>query len=397
MLKLWSIFWKDTILRFSSKSELLFFLILPVIFTFILAGGTGNQTDNRIRLLVADQAATPLSRQIITELEKSNTVRPEVVPIEFAIDQFEARRAAAILLIPEDCDTVTLQAGGVTLDLYQQPNNLNAQAAERAVQAVLFRLGSAVSIARDTVEEHEQIRPFLSNADRQAYFDDTLELSQTLMDNAPVRFQTVLGATADPIDYDPAANSSAGQLITWVFIPLIGISASFAYERQRGTLRRLLISPTGKGTFLLGSILGNMLWALVQMTLLVIFGVLVMNVNWARDPAALAIMMIASTLAAASLGTMLGAFVKTESQANGLSIMLGMVMALLGGCWYPIELFPAAVRTAVQIFPTTWAMQGMLGVIQRGQGVTGILPEAGVLFGFAALFFAIGILRFRYE
>jgi ABC-2 type transport system permease protein len=397
MLKLWSIFWKDTILRFSSKSELLFYLILPVIFTFILAGGTGDQTDNRIRLLVADQAETPLSRQIITELEKSNTVRPEVVPVDFAIDQFEARRAAAILLIPEDADTATLQAGGVTLDLYQQPNNLNAQAAERAVQAVLFRLGSAVSIARDAVEEHEQIRSFLSNADQQAYFDNALELAQTLMDNAPVRFQTVLGATADPIDYDPAANSSAGQLITWVFIPLIGISASFAYERQRGTLRRLLISPTGKGTFLLGSILGNMLWALVQMTLLVSFGVLVMNVNWARDPAALAIMMIASTLAAASLGTMLGAFVKTESQANGLSIMLGMVMALLGGCWYPIELFPAAVRTAVQIFPTTWAMQGMLGVIQRGQGVTGILPEAGVLLGFAALFFAIGILRFRYE
>jgi ABC-2 type transport system permease protein len=397
MLKLWSIFWKDTILRFSSKSELLFYLILPVIFTFILAGGTGDQTDNRIRLLVADQAETPLSRQIITELEKSNTVRPEVVPVDFAIDQFEARRAAAILLIPEDADTATLQAGGVTLDLYQQPNNLNAQAAERAVQAVLFRLGSAVSIARDAVEEHEQIRSFLSNADQQAYFDNALELAQTLMDNAPVRFQTVLGATADPIDYDPAANSSAGQLITWVFIPLIGISASFAYERQRGTLRRLLISPTGKGTFLLGSILGNMLWALVQMTLLVSFGVLVMNVNWARDPAALATMMIASTLAAASLGTMLGAFVKTESQANGLSIMLGMVMALLGGCWYPIELFPAAVRTAVQIFPTTWAMQGMLGVIQRGQGVTGILPEAGVLLGFAALFFAIGILRFRYE
>jgi ABC-2 type transport system permease protein len=397
MLKLWSIFWKDTILRFSSKSELLFFLILPVIFTFILAGGTGDQTDNRIRLLVADQAETPLSRQIITELEKSNTVRPEVVPVEFAIDQFEARRAAAILLIPEDADTATLQAGGVSLDLYQQPNNLNAQAAERAVQAVLFRLGSAVSIARDAVEEHEQIRSFLSNADQQAYFDNALELAQTLMDNAPVRFQTVLGATADPINYDPAANSSAGQLITWVFIPLIGISASFAYERQRGTLRRLLISPTGKGTFLLGSILGNMLWALVQMTLLVSFGVLVMNVNWARDPAALATMMIASTLAAASLGTMLGAFVKTESQANGLSIMLGMVMALLGGCWYPIELFPAAVRTAVQIFPTTWAMQGMLGVIQRGQGVTGILPEAGVLLGFAALFFAIGILRFRYE
>lgn len=397
MLKLWSIFWKDTILRFSSKSEMLFFLILPVIFTFILAGGTGAQTDNRIRLLVADQAETPLSRQIITELEKSNTVRPEVVSVDFAIDQFEGRRAAAILIIPEDCDTATLQAGGVTLDLRQQPNNLNAQAAERAVQAVLYRLGSAVNIARDAVEEYERFQTFSSTAAQQAYFDNALEMAQTLMDDVPVRYQAVLGATADPIDYDPASNSSAGQLITWVFIPLIGISASFAYERQRGTLRRLLTSPTGKGTFLLGSILGNMLWALVQMTLLVGFGVLVMNVNWARDPAALAVMMVVSTLAAASLGTMLGAFVKTEGQANGLSIMLGMVMALLGGCWYPIELFPAAVRSAVQIFPTTWAMQGMLGVIQRGQGVTGILTEVGLLIGFAAIFFTIGILRFRYE
>ena len=171
-----------------------------------------------------------------------------------------------------------------------------------------------------------------------------------------------------------AANSSAGQMITWVFIPLIGISSVFAYERQRGTLRRLLTTPTGKGTYLLGTILGNVFWALVQMTLLVTFGALVMKVNWADNPAALAVMMTASALAAAALGTMLGTFVKTEGQASGLSIMLGMVMALLGGCWYPIELFPAVVRNIVKVLPTTWAMQGMLDILLRGQGVVGILP-----------------------
>ena len=186
-------------------------------------------------------------------------------------------------------------------------------------------------------------------------------------------------------------------MITWVFIPLIGISATFAYERQRGTLRRLLTTPTGKGTYLFGTILGNVFWALVQMVILVSFGVFVMKVNWANDPLALFIVLTASALAAAALGTMLGTFVKTESQASGLSIMLGMVMALLGGCWYPIELFPQMVQTAVKVLPTTWAMQGMLDMLLRGQGVAGILPEAGVLLGFAAVFFAIGILRFRYE
>ena len=40
---------------------------------------------------------------------------------------------------------------------------------------------------------------------------------------------------------------------------------------------------------------------------------------------------------------------------------------------------------------------GLLDLILHGQDVAGILPEAGVLLGFAALFFFIGIWRFRYE
>jgi ABC-2 type transport system permease protein len=74
-----------------------------------------------------------------------------------------------------------------------------------------------------------------------------------------------------------------------------------------------------------------------------------------------------------------------------------MSMAMLGGCWYPIELFPGFVQTAVKILPTTWAMQGMLGVVLRGQGVVEILPAVGVLLGFAVLFFTVGVLRFKYE
>jgi len=397
MKKVLSIIWKDTILRFSSKSELLFFLILPIVFTFILAGGTGNQNaDNRIRLLVADQAQSPLSEQIIAELEKSESVRPEVVALEEGKAAFEDRAASALLVIPADCDSETLRTGEIVLDLRQLPNNLNADAAPSSVQAVLYRLGSAVSIARDSVAEAEKVRSF-TDAERQAYFDAALESAQGLMNDAPDRVNADLGGTVDPIQYDPAANSSAGQLITWVFIPLIGISAAFAYERQIGTLRRLLTTPTGKGTYLLGSLLGNVLWALIQVSLLVLFGVLVMGVAWADQPAALAIVMVSSCLAAAALGTMLGTFVKTAGQANGLSIMLGMVMALLGGCWYPIELFPEVVRNAVKVLPTTWAMQGMTDMLLRGQGVEGILLEAGVLLGFASVFFVVGIWRFKYE
>jgi ABC-2 type transport system permease protein len=74
-----------------------------------------------------------------------------------------------------------------------------------------------------------------------------------------------------------------------------------------------------------------------------------------------------------------------------------MAMALLGGCWYPSELFPQAVRTATKILPTAWVMQGLTDLTMRGQGVMDILPEVGVLGGFAVVFFLLGLWRFRYE
>jgi ABC-2 type transport system permease protein len=171
----------------------------------------------------------------------------------------------------------------------------------------------------------------------------------------------------------------------------------FAYERQQGTLRRLLTTPSRKATFLLGTISGQVVMALVQMLLLVGFGIVVMKLGWGREPLALFVILLTSSLAAAAFGTTMGTFIKTEGQASGLSVMFGMVFALMGGCWYPMELFPPAIQNVVRILPTTWAMQGMLDLVLRGKGLVDILPEAGVLLGFAAIFFTVGVLRFRYE
>jgi ABC-2 type transport system permease protein len=397
MKKIFAIAFKDTRERFTGFTEWLFFLILPIVFTLVLAGGTGGSSDNRVRLVVVDQAKTPLSADLVTALKNSAAVRPDPMTLAKAEDQFSQRRTSAVLIIPAEFDLAHLQQGSLQLELRQQPNSMNALIAQRAIQAVTSRVSSAVDIANNSVAEAEKLQPFASEADRLAYFDAALTQAQTLMAEAPNRITTIQGATPDQIEYDPRANSSAGQLITWVFIPLIGLSELFAYERQKGTLRRILTTPTRKSTYLFGTIFGQVVFALLQMSLLVGFGSLVMKLNWGHDLGGLAIMLISAALAAAAMGTMLGTFVKTPGQANGLSIMLGMVMALMGGCWYPLELFPQVVQNVVKILPTTWAMQGLLDLVARGRGLTAILPEAGVLLGFAAVFFGVGIWRFKYE
>lgn len=398
MKKIFAIAWKDAIIKFASKSEWLFFVILPITFTFLIAGGVpSGDDDDRIRLLVVDEAQTSISQQIISELEHSTAVRAEIVALEEAESQFDDRRAPVVFLIPAGIDIEALQNGSAVVKLLQQPNNLNATIAKRAVLTAIRRVSSSISAAQNAVHVREAIQAFASDAEKQTYFEDSLVMARSIQEDAPERVTVVEGTTPDEIDYDPRTNTSAGQLITWVFIPLFGISALFASERQGGTLRRLLTTPSSKTTFLLGTISGQVGMALIQMFLLVGFGIFAMKLNWGREPLALFVLLFASALSAAAFGTTLGTFIKTAGQAVGLSIMFGMLFAMLGGCMYPLELFPPAIQNAVRILPTTWAMEGMLDLGLRGGGLVEILPEAGVLLGFAAVFFAVGVMRFRYE
>jgi len=397
MKKIFAIAWKDTVIRFASASEWLFFIILPIIFTFIFAGGvpTGDE-DNRIRLVVADQANTTISQEIISELEKSTSVRPDVLSLEEAEAEFDSRRVVAMLVIPAGLDLESIQNGTAQLDFRQPPNNMDASIAERAVQTAIRRVSSVVSAANMAVDEAKARGAFESAEAEQAYFNQSLELAKSLQKDSPERVTTIQGATPDDFDYDPQANVSAGQLITWVFIPLFGISALFAYERQQGTLRRVLTTPTSKATFLLGTISGQVAMALIQMTLLVVFAFFAFKLNWG-NPLGVFLILACSALAAAAIGTAMGTFIKSEGQATGLSIMAGMMMGMLGGCWYPLELFPPVMQNIAHILPTTWAMQGLLDLLLRGAGVVEILPEAGVLILFAGIFFSVGVWRFRYE
>jgi ABC-2 type transport system permease protein len=399
MKKIVAIIFKDTLVRFTSPVEWLFFLILPIIFTLVIGASSGPDEDQRVDMHVVDQAQNSLSAALISALENSSSVNPKLVTLDEGLKDFNNRKISAVLIIPENFNQTALLNHEAELELRQLPNNTEAMIAQQAVQAVLGRVGSTVDIANASLVKAESLPnfSFASAEARQTYFDQSLAQAQTLMDEAPNRLTEIKGNTKDSITFDARSNASAGQIITWVFVPLIGLSASFAYERQKGTLRRLLTTPTSKAMFLFGTITGQVLTAIVQMVLLVLFGIFVMKLNWGHAPLALAVILISAALAAAALGTMLGTFVKTEGQANGLSIMFGMVMALMGGCWYPLELFPQTVQQVVKVLPTTWAMQGLLDIVLRGQGLAGILPEAGVLLAFALVFFVIGILRFKYE
>jgi ABC-2 type transport system permease protein len=400
MRKIVAIAWKDALVRFSSRSELLFFLVLPVVFTFVIGGGLGGSApdDERLPVLVVDQDGSELSAEVVRALGESGTAQASLAQRAEAEAKLAGDDASAWVLIPAGFAEMVRAGNSVALEVRARTNDPNGLAVEIALNAAVSQVSRPLSVAQASLAEAEQRRPFGSEAERAAYYEAGLRAAREAFASVPARLAVTQPAAAPASSgLNLAAQASTGQLITWVFIPLLGTSALFAYERRQGTLRRLLTTPARKAIFLLGTITGQLALALVQMALLVAFGIYVMRLDWGTSPAGLGLILFTFGLASVALGTLLGTFVKTESQGNSASIMLGMVMALLGGCWYPREFFPAVAQAASRALPTAWAMQGLTDLVMRGQGLSAVWPEAAVLAGFAAVFFVVGVWRFRYE
>jgi ABC-2 type transport system permease protein len=74
-----------------------------------------------------------------------------------------------------------------------------------------------------------------------------------------------------------------------------------------------------------------------------------------------------------------------------------MILALLSGAWFPIELFPKVMQNIAKIFPTYWGMQGLKDILISNKPIEQIFPTIGILLGFAIVFLALGMFFFKTE
>jgi ABC-type multidrug transport system permease subunit len=71
-------------------------------------------------------------------------------------------------------------------------------------------------------------------------------------------------------------------------------------------------------------------------------------------------------------------------------------MAAIGGSFIPVTQFPAWMQPLHYVSVNGWAIDGILAVM-RGSGAVAVLPNVAALLGIAAVFFAVGSWRLRWE
>jgi ABC-2 type transport system permease protein len=93
----------------------------------------------------------------------------------------------------------------------------------------------------------------------------------------------------------------------------------------------------------------------------------------------------------------MAALAKTAEQIGGLGSMLVVTMAALGGVMVPRVAMPQSMQTLGLLTPHAWALTAYQDVLVRGAGLATVVPAIAVLLGFASLFFAVALVRLRWD
>ncbi len=189
------------------------------------------------------------------------------------------------------------------------------------------------------------------------------------------------------------AQSVAGMAVMMLLFTLTSCASVLLAEREDGMLKRLFALPMPRGAVLLGKAMLVLIVGSLQLLLLYVFGEWLFEVGLFRDPVTLVILAGTWVLTGGAFGMFLAAASQSRKQAEGLATLLILLMAALGGCWFPIQLMnlPPILDLICRSTMTYWAMTGMQGMLWNqlpwysSKLLTAIGFQAAWAIGFAVL------------
>ncbi|HVF60156.1 MAG TPA: ABC transporter permease [Thermoanaerobaculia bacterium] len=375
----------DLRLTLRERASFLWMLLFPVALMWFfgqVGGGGGDSGPPKVTLTVVDRDGGFLARALVAQLADESVALREVGP---------AAPAAAAAEVEDKVRTLTIPAGFTAKVLAGEPQTLRIERDEKAdrdfSRAADVNLMRAVTRTLGLLVEMNAAGKLPPQATPAAAAAELARLA------ARPRLVSVAVSTAGHGRPVPAgmAQSVPGILTMMVLMMTVIYGGVFlTIERREGMLRRQVSLPLSRSALVLGKLAGRLILAALQVVVLLAAGRFLFGLDFGRSPAGLAFLLAAYAFCVAGLATFCGAVFRTPEQASAVGWIASMVMAALGGCWWPSELMPRWLWSAAHVFPTAWAMDAFHALISFGRGVEAVVLPAAVLVGFGVLFGGLG-------
>ena len=406
MWAIWMIAACDFRLTMREKSAAIWIFLMPLAFmTFfgLSFGGNSGRTP-MATLTVENNDGDYLSIDLISLLEGEN------YHIQMSDTLPEGRNPVRTLIIPEKFTERVLGREKVELALVRdRGSNMNAgEAAAAAVLRSIARLvtglveienglisegSSSIAVRGDSLHGNLLLvtreQPGMA-----AVLEERIDTMLVRPENITVRSERAGKGMETPTGFQ---SSVPGSLVMFVLMTMLFSGSVITAERKDGVLRRIGMSPAGKGDVVAGKLLGRMFVAAAQIIFLLAVGKLLFRISLGDSAGGLFLLMLVFAFAMGSLSILFGSLLSDPDQVTTIGVITTMAMSALGGCWWPLEVVSAPLRVVAFCLPTGWTMNGIHKLISFGMGTAAVLPHIAVLTLFGLIFLAVGAKRLKWD
>jgi len=393
-MRIFDLTFKDLTQMLRDKRSLLFLVAMPIVFTlfmgFAYRGNSGGENaDTRIPLAVVDpEPESRLNKMLLARLDSSDAIKTIRLSEVEAVESLRKGDVAGVLVIPLGFSEQAEAGKEAQLKLIAQASSTEGQSLYQLLRVPISQLMSAVEIAQISAED---------NANE---FAPSIELAwskwEVQSQRSMVRVeQAAAQEKSDWTGGNPYNQASPGILVQFAIFGLITSAQILVQERKSRTLQRLMTTAMRPWEIVAGHLLAMFTLTFMQTAVLVIFGQLVLGVNYMREPLGTLLVSVALGLWVASLGLLIGVIAKEEQQVILFSMIAMFLFSALGGTWFPLESAGGAFAAIGRLLPSAWAMTGLQNILIRRLDLSSTLLPAGILSLYAAGFFSLAVWRFK--
>ncbi len=395
------------------RAALVLSFVVPVVFFSVFAtifGGARNATP-RIRLVVVDEDRSENSRRFTAALGSEKglnvllsaaTPAAPAAPFDRASAEQAVRAGTAplALIIPKGFGSAP---GGFGPEAGARPRLLLlADTSDPIAPQVVTGLLQKVSLtampdamAQMGIDQVDRWGGQLTAEQRARLDENVRNLRQSSRSAGAgsaagsgvvaVDVRDVMGETKKN---PTSALLASGLGVMFLLFSAAGAGGALIEEAESGTLDRILSTRVTMTRLLLGKLVYLSIVAVLQLTVMFVWGELFFGLELHRHLPGFLIMSAVTALAASCFGLLLAAVSRSRMQLVAISNLSILVMSALGGSMVPRYLLSESVQKLGLITLNAWAIDGFVKVFWREEPLVNLWPQAAFLLAAAAALFA---------
>ena len=226
-------------------------------------------------------------------------------------------------------------------------------------------------------------------------------------ETARLRIELALAGPRDSAATIEHPTGNGSRYLDFLYPGLLGLNLmatgmwsvgfTIARMRQKKVLRRMLVTPMRKSSFLASLFFARLAFLALELGVLIAFGAWVLEVPFRANWLSFFALAVTGAAAFSGLGLLATSRCQTIEGASGMLNLIMMPMWLVSGVFFSYERFPDALQPVIRLLPLTAVNDALRMMMLEGRPLIDIMSELGVLGLCGVLSFAVALRVFRWE